>query len=815
MLFVLGLRAGRNCSLETGSPGSDSASTGSDSPSLSALAGFPRQIPGPQVQRAQNPNTSTPSTVSSLSVMVNGGTHESQAPPPVPPRLPLGMMGNIHGQSPILENSFNSNHSVMSSPGQTQSTPVKGGTPMRKPMPAMSPALSPFQQMYSPSHGNQKVTISYNPKQLPNSQPPPPYTPSPGKPSVVIQGPAHLQQPNGGYILQVSSAERQDVRIQVNQQGKGQPVSAQSKNSQTIITQVVESTSVSRPQLQTATGPVFPQDKTGHHGNYVSSVQKMVNGPTQPNRSGQVQISVKNEHPGTEQIIFPCDTRHMDHSAFATANPNHLIHIKFSPQSHPYAQTQNEYGYTAISETLSTSRSGSPMSIATSGNRNQSPMSFSSSGTSDIPDHPPPPYPGPNRSQKIVIMPHNQSLVQPKPQTPLSMAYPVPKTQTVRSVPAGITRGVATPPEQPPLPPRVPLMKNPPPPPPQGKDESQPPVPPKDFLVTKQQNRPSPVCQIQNSEQNDIDTDIETVSNASDVSATENKRTCTSPIPERQPETEEKEILRRDSSVRNYSPAAYKFFMEQHVENLIKNYTQRQTRKLQLEKEMAKANLSEDAQEQMRRMLQQKESNYIRMKRSKMKKDMFEKITKLGVGAFGEVHLVQKKDVEQYYAMKTLRKMDVYKRNQVAHVKAERDILAEADNEWVVKLYYSFQDRDNLYFVMDYIPGGDLMGLLIRKEIFDQPLAQFYIAELVLAIESVHKMGFIHRDIKPDNILIDKYGHIKLTDFGLCTGFRWTHNSKYYQKGKFLNFASPVFLTKSLNLPLRFLSITMIQIRNP
>lgn len=59
---------------------------------------------------------------------------------------------------------------------------------------------------------------------------------------------------------------------------------------------------------------------------------------------------------------------------------------------------------------------------------------------------------------------------------------------------------------------------------------------------------------------------------------------------------------------------------------------------------------------------------------------------------------------------------------------------------------------------------------------------RFYISELVCAVESVHKMGFIHRDIKPDNILIDRDGHIKLTDFGLCTGFRWTHNSKYYQR---------------------------------
>lgn len=121
---------------------------------------------------------------------------------------------------------------------------------------------------------------------------------------------------------------------------------------------------------------------------------------------------------------------------------------------------------------------------------------------------------------------------------------------------------------------------------------------------------------------------------------------------------------------------------------------------------------------------------------------------------------------------------------QVAHVKAERDILAEADNEWVVRLYYSFQDRDSLYFVMDYIPGGDMMSLLIRMGVFPEPLARFYVAELTLAIESVHKMGFIHRDIKPDNILIDLDGHIKLTDFGLCTGFRWTHNSKYYQKGE-------------------------------
>ncbi|KAM6179968.1 serine/threonine-protein kinase LATS2 [Erethizon dorsatum] len=266
-----------------------------------------------------------------------------------------------------------------------------------------------------------------------------------------------------------------------------------------------------------------------------------------------------------------------------------------------------------------------------------------------------------------------------------------------------------------------------------------------------------------------------------DKACKDKKQIQTSPVPERKNNRDEE---KRESRIKSYSPYAFKFFMEQHVENVIKTYQQKVNRRLQLEQEMAKAGLCEAEQEQMRKILYQKESNYNRLKRAKMDKSMFVKIKTLGIGAFGEVCLACKVDTHALYAMKTLRKKDVLNRNQVAHVKAERDILAEADNEWVVKLYYSFQDKDSLYFVMDYIPGGDMMSLLIRMEVFPEHLARFYIAELTLAIESVHKMGFIHRDIKPDNILIDLDGHIKLTDFGLCTGFRWTHNSKYYQKGE-------------------------------
>uniref|UniRef100_A0A7S3NCV0 non-specific serine/threonine protein kinase n=1 Tax=Euplotes harpa TaxID=151035 RepID=A0A7S3NCV0_9SPIT len=107
-------------------------------------------------------------------------------------------------------------------------------------------------------------------------------------------------------------------------------------------------------------------------------------------------------------------------------------------------------------------------------------------------------------------------------------------------------------------------------------------------------------------------------------------------------------------------------------------------------------------------------------------------------------------------------------KNQVAHVRSERDILVKAKNPWIVGLKYSFQDDENLYLVMEYLPGGDLMNLLIKKDILSEEESKFYTAEMVLAIESVHNLSYIHRDLKPDNVLLGADGHIKLTDFGLC-----------------------------------------------
>jgi len=120
-------------------------------------------------------------------------------------------------------------------------------------------------------------------------------------------------------------------------------------------------------------------------------------------------------------------------------------------------------------------------------------------------------------------------------------------------------------------------------------------------------------------------------------------------------------------------------------------------------------------------------------------------------------------------------------KEQVAHVRAERDILVEADHQWVVKMYYSFQDPANLYLIMEFLPGGDMMTLLMKKDTLSEEATQFYMAETALAIDSIHKLGFIHRDIKPDNLLLDARGHVKLSDFGLCTGLKKSHRTDFYR----------------------------------
>ncbi|XP_037919089.1 rho-associated protein kinase 1 isoform X2 [Hermetia illucens] len=151
----------------------------------------------------------------------------------------------------------------------------------------------------------------------------------------------------------------------------------------------------------------------------------------------------------------------------------------------------------------------------------------------------------------------------------------------------------------------------------------------------------------------------------------------------------------------------------------------------------------------------------------RMKPDDFNLIKVIGRGAFGEVQLVRHKSTKQVYAMKRLSKFEMIKRPDSAFFWEERHIMAHANSEWIVQLHHAFQDNKYLYMVMDYMPGGDIVSLMSMYEI-PEKWAIFYTMEVVLALDTIHNMGFVHRDVKPDNMLLDKYGHLKLADFGTC-----------------------------------------------
>ncbi|KAI0540767.1 kinase-like domain-containing protein [Xylaria digitata] len=253
--------------------------------------------------------------------------------------------------------------------------------------------------------------------------------------------------------------------------------------------------------------------------------------------------------------------------------------------------------------------------------------------------------------------------------------------------------------------------------------------------------------------------------------------------------------------------AAAKIYLETYFNEKINKPSPRSLRRRYLESELYHGLDLSPAEKEMRRTLFcQQETNHLRESRVLAARslgalkcehgelaDDYEILKILGKGSFGVVRLVREKPKKdgyrrdgRVYAMKVIRKSAMLKTSQEGHLRAERDFLVASEgSRWIVPLIASFQDAANLYLVMDYMPGGDFLGLLIRENILSEPVAKFYIAEMILCIEEAHSLRCIHRDIKPDNFLISTTGHLKISDFGLAFDGHWSHDTGYYHTQRY------------------------------
>ncbi|WFD24726.1 cAMP-dependent protein kinase [Malassezia equina] len=170
----------------------------------------------------------------------------------------------------------------------------------------------------------------------------------------------------------------------------------------------------------------------------------------------------------------------------------------------------------------------------------------------------------------------------------------------------------------------------------------------------------------------------------------------------------------------------------------------------------------------------------VRSLKGRYKLDDFSVLRTIGTGSFGRVHLVRSVHNQRFYAIKVLRKAHVVKMKQVEHANNEHQVLSMVRHPFLVNLWGTFQDPTFLYLVMDFVPGGELFTLLRHSRRFPAQVAKFYISEVALAIDFLHKHNIVYRDLKPENILIAADGHLKLIDFGFAkittqsNGMCWT-----------------------------------------
>ena len=254
-----------------------------------------------------------------------------------------------------------------------------------------------------------------------------------------------------------------------------------------------------------------------------------------------------------------------------------------------------------------------------------------------------------------------------------------------------------------------------------------------------------------------------------------------------------------------------KIFFETHFNSIFdSDSTPRDKRRRELELRLMSETFTPEQRQKERLLWARLESEHLRQSRVLKSRTNqiaarngvdvagFEVVRVLGKGSFGVVRLVRQRqespvsaDVKtqgqgasaKVYAMKVIRKSEMLRNCQEGHLRAERDFLVASESEksmWVIPLFASFQDTTNLYLVMEYMVGGDFLGLLFRRDILKEKKARWYLAEMILCVEEAHRLRWIHRDVKPDNFLISASGHLKISDFGLAFDGHWQHDQGYY-----------------------------------